>query len=222
MNYITYIAAGIPPATALLFYLYLLLRNNKRFGILLIKSYFVGMIGSLVLLLSLYIANYLGMNTFVSLKRTLFFSFVFVGFGAELGKFIVFRFYILPKQEVDTPIHGITFSVMTALGFSTVSVLLFLFDLYESKPPYPTNMYLLLSAPSNIIFAIILGYFVGLGKFVESKFFYSLTGLAAASFFNGLFKFCLITHDYKLLNLFAFGSALIIVILIVRALNYRP
>jgi protease PrsW len=221
MNYITYIAAGIPPATALVFYLYLLLRNNKKFGLLLIKAYFAGMIGSLVLLTSLYVANYVGMTTFLSLKRTLFYSFVFVGFGAELGKFLVFRLYILSKPEVDTPIHGITFSVMTALGFTTVSVLLFLFDVYESKPPYPTNMYLLLAAPSNIIFAIIMGYFVGLGKFMESRFIYAVTGLAASSFFNGLYKFCLITHDYKLLNLFAFGSAIIIVILIARAINFR-
>ena len=111
---------------------------------------------------------------------------------------------------------------MTSLGFTTAAVLLFIFNLYESKPPYPMNMYLLLATPSNIIFGIVMGFFIGLSKFVESRFIYSLAGLVAASFFNGLFKFCLITHDYKLLNIFAFGSALIIVILIIRASNYRP
>jgi RsiW-degrading membrane proteinase PrsW (M82 family) len=222
MNYLTYIAAGLPPATALVLYGYLVLRNNKRFGLLLIKSYFAGMLGTVVLLLSFYISSSAGMAKFSSLYDTLLYSFLIVGFASELGKFLVLRFFVISKPEVDTPIHGITFSVMTALGFSTISVLFFLFDIYESKPPYPTNMYLLLSAPSNIIFAIIMGFFLGIGKFMESRFIYSLAGLLAASFFNGLFKFCLISHDYKLLNIFAFGSAIIIVILIIKAINFRP
>ena len=222
MSSLSYIALGIPPAVAIIFYLYLVLRNNIKFGFLLIKAFFAGLIVSAILLLSLYLANITGLDTFSNLNLTLFYAFVFVGFGAELGKFLVLRFYLIPKPEVDTPIHGITFSVMTALGFTTGAVLLFVFNLYESKPPYPMNMYLLLAAPSNIIFAIIMGFFVGMSKFVESRFVYALSGLAAASFFNGLFKFCLMTHDYKLLNLFAFGSALVIVVLIIRAISYRP
>jgi protease PrsW len=222
MGTISYIALGIPPGIAIFLYIYLVLRNNKRFGLLLIKSYLAGVIGSVVLLLSLYIANVTGMATFSGLYDTLIYAFVFVGIGAELGKFLVFRFYILVKPEVDTPVHGITFSVMIALGFTTAAVLMFVFNLFESKPPYPMNMYLLLAAPSNIIFGIIMGFFVGLSKFVESKFAYAFAGLIAASFFDGLFKFCLMTHDYKLLNLFAFGSALIVVVLIIKAINYRP
>ena len=222
MDTITYIALGIPPGIAIILYIYLVLRNNKRFGNLLIKSYIGGAIGSVVLLLSLFLANKVGLASFSNLYETLIYAFVFVGFGAEFGKFLVYRFYILSKPEVDTPVHGITFSVMTALGFTTVSVLLFVFNLYESKPPYPMNMYLLLAAPSNIIFAIIMGFFVGMSKFVESRFLYALAGLAAASFFDGLFKFCLMTHDYKLLNIFAFGSALVVVVLIIKAINYRP
>jgi RsiW-degrading membrane proteinase PrsW (M82 family) len=222
MDTITYIALGIPPGIAIILYIYLVLRNNKRFGNLLIKSYIAGAIGSVVLLLSLFLANKAGFASFSNLYDTLLYAFVFAGFGAELGKFLVYRFYILSKPEVDTPVHGITFSVMTALGFTTVSVLLFVLNLYESKPPYPMNMFLILAAPSNIIFGIVMGFFVGMSKFVESRFTYAFAGLIAASFFNGLFKFCLITHDYKLLNLFAFGSALIIIILIIRAINYRP
>jgi RsiW-degrading membrane proteinase PrsW (M82 family) len=222
MDTISYIASGIPPGIAIILYIYLVLRNNLRFGFILIKSFFAGFIVSAVLLLSLYIANITGLDTFSSLNRTLFYAFVFVGFGAELGKFLILRFYLLSKPEVDTPIHGITFSVMIALGFATGAVLLFVFNVYESKPPYPTNMYLLLAAPSNIIFGIIMGFFVGMSKFVESRFTYAFGGLIIVSFFSGLFKFCLITHDYKLLNIFAFGSALIIVVLIIKAINYRP
>jgi protease PrsW len=222
MDTLSYIASGIAPGIAIILYIYLVLRNNKRFGILLIKSFIAGAIGSVVLVLSLYLANMFGLASFSNLFDTLVYAFVFVGFGAELGKFLVFRFYILPKPEVDTPVHGITFSVMTALGFTTVAVLLFVFNVFETKPPYPMNMYLLLAAPSNIIFGIVMGFFVGTSKFVESRFTYAFGGLIVASFFSGLFKFCLITHDYKLLNIFAFGSALIIVVLIIRAINFRP
>jgi len=222
MTAISYIGLSLPPVIAIIFYIYLVLRNNSKFGLLLIKSFVAGVISSFILLLVLFLADMLDLDRFTSLYRTLFYAFVFVGFGAELGKFLVLRFYLLSKPEVDTPLHGITFSVMTALGFTTGAVLLFVFDIFESKPPYPLNMYLLLAAPSNIIFAIIMGFFVGTSKFMESKFLYAFGGLAAAAFFNGLFKFCLITHDYKLLNIFAFGSALIVVVLIIKAINYRP
>ena len=114
------------------------------------------------------------------------------------------------------------FSVMIALGFTTVTVLLFVFQLYDNNPPYPRNMYLFLAAPSNIIFAVVMGFFVGMSKFMESKFSYAIFGLLGAGFFNGLFKFCLITHDYKLLNLFAFGAALVVMVLIIKAVNHRP
>ena len=222
MNTISYIASCISPASALIFYIYLVLRNNKRFGNLLIKSYIAGAIGSIILVLSLYIADLTGLASFSNLYDTLFFSFIFLGFGSELGKFLVYRFYVLPKPEVDTPIHSMAFSVMVALGFTTVTVFLFVFNLYDSKPPYPGNMYLLLAAPSNIIFAVVMGFFVGMSKFIESKLSYALFGLLAASFFNGLFKFCLISHDYKLLNIYAFGAGLVGMVLIIRAISYRP
>jgi RsiW-degrading membrane proteinase PrsW (M82 family) len=222
MNTLSYIGISLPPGIALVLYIYLVLRNNKKFGMLLIKTFIAGLISSSVLLLFLFLANKTGFDTFSGLIRTLIYAFIFVGFGSELAKFIVLRFYALSKPEVDTPVHGITFSVMTALGFATGSVLLFVFNIYEAKPPYPLNMYLLLAAPANIIFAIIMGFFVGTSKFVESRFLYAVGGLIAATFFNGLFKFCLITHDYKLLNIFAFGSALVVVVLIIRAINFRP
>ncbi len=221
MDNVKYIALGIPPVIAIILYLYLVLRNNKRFGNLLIKSFVAGAFGSVILILSLSLTNLVGLTTPTSLYDTLLYAFVFVGFGSELGKFLVFRYYILPKPEVDTPIHGISFSIMTALGFTSVTVILFVLNLFDTKPPYPTNMYLLLAAPSSIIFAVIMGFFVGLSKFVESRFTYAMAGLFAASFFNGLFKFCLITHDYKLLNIYAFGSALIIMVLIIKAINHR-
>jgi RsiW-degrading membrane proteinase PrsW (M82 family) len=221
MDTISYIALCIPPVIAIIFYAYLVLRNNKRFGLLLLKSYIAGAIAPLVLIFSIYIAKLSGLDTFTNLFDTLLYAFIFLGFGSELGKFLVYRFYILSKPEVDTPIHSIAFSVMVALGFTTMTVLLFVFDLFDASPPYPKNMYLLLAAPSNIIFAVVMGFFVGMSKFIESKVSYALFGLLAAGFFNGLFKFCLITHDYKLLNIFAFGSALIVMVLIIKAVNQR-
>ena len=221
MDTISYIGLCMPPVLAIILFLYLLLRNNKRFGFLLMKSYLAGAIASIFMVGSLYIAKYSGLAIFTSLFDVLVYAFVFLGFASELGKFLVFRFYVLSKPEVDTPIHSMAFSVMISLGFTTVAVLLFVFNLLDTSPAYPKNMYLLLAAPSNIIFAVVMGFFVGMSKFIESKFTYALFGLLAASFFNGLFKFCLITHDYKLLNIFAFGSALVVMVLIIKAINYR-
>jgi len=215
MDTTSYIGLCMPPVLALILFLYLLLRNNKKFGFLLIKSYLAGAISSIFMIGSLYLAKFAGLSTFNSLFDVLVYAFVFLGFASELGKFLVLRFYVLSKPEVDTPIHSMAFSVMISLGFTTVAVLLFALDLFDVSPAYPKNMYLLLAAPSNIIFAVVMGFFVGMSKFIESKFSYQIFGLLAASFFNGLFKFCLITHDYKLLNIFAFGSALVVMVLII-------
>jgi hypothetical protein len=49
-----------------------------------------------------------------------------------------------------------------------------------------------------------------------------MTGLFAASFFHGLFQFCLLTNDKRLLVITITGTALIALILLVKAVQTRP
>ncbi|PJF32851.1 MAG: hypothetical protein CUN57_03740, partial [Phototrophicales bacterium] len=66
---------------------------------------------------------------------------------------------------------------------------------------------------ANLFFAVIMGFFVGMGKSRENKFVDSMTGLFGASFFHALYNFCFITNDMRLLLFFSIGSFVIVILL---------
>jgi hypothetical protein len=75
------------------------------------------------------------------------------------------------------------------------------------------------AGPASIIFGVIMGFFIGLGKLRHMRFIDSMTGLAAAVFFHGLYDFCLLTHDLKLMWAFFIGSAIIALSLGIAAIR---
>ncbi|MFH1298029.1 MAG: PrsW family glutamic-type intramembrane protease [Bacteroidota bacterium] len=222
MRPLVYITLGFAPVIAGVLYYYFYRRNGKAFSLLLVNSFFLGMLGILILVAAQYLSSWLGLNELRNLKRTLFYSFVTVGFAAELGMYIIYRYLIIPKEIIDKPIHGITFSIMVALGFSTIRILLFILDPLGIRSLFPETLYAFVFVPANLIFAVIMGFYVGMAKFLKSRFVYNMTGLFAAAFFHGLFNFCLLTKDFKLLSLFAFGSTVIVFILGIKAAFTKP
>jgi len=203
-------------------YLYFTYRHNKSFGNVLLKAFLAGASGVVVLVLAEFLSSILGLNELRSLKRLLFFSFITIAGSAELGKFIFLRYYIIPKNEVDKPLHGITFSIMSALGFSTLALLLFVINPFGTSSVFPATLYAFVFVPANIMFSVIMGFFVGMSKFLKTRFVFSLTGLLGAAFFHGIFNFCMITQDFKLLSLFSFGSTVIVFILGMKAAFTEP
>ncbi|NQV01043.1 MAG: PrsW family intramembrane metalloprotease [Bacteroidia bacterium] len=222
MRPLVYITLGFAPIIAGVLYIYFSRRNGKEFLSLLLKSFFLGMLGILVLIAAQYLSSLLGLNELRTLKRTIFYSFVTVGFASELGMYIVYRYLIIPKEAVDKPILGITFSIMVALGFSTIRILFFILDPLEIRILFPETLYSFVFVPANLIFAVIMGFYVGMAKFLKSRFVYNMTGLFAAAFFHGLFNFCLLTKDFKLLSLFAFGSMVIVFVFGIKAAYTKP
>jgi len=217
MRPIVYITLIFAPLVILIMYGYFSRRQNASYTGLLLKSYVFGVLGAVILIAALCLSQLLGLNDLRSLKRSLFFSFVTIGFSAELGKFLITRYFIIPKKQIDRPIDAITFSISTAMGFATLALLVFITDIFSIKNLYPYTLLSFIYIPANIFFAVILGFFLGMGKFFKTRFIYSTTGLLCAAFFHGLFTFCLVTHDFKLLSLFAFGGTIIVLILGLKA-----
>ncbi len=222
MRTIVYITLAFAPVITGMILFYFSRKYDRNFTSLMLKSFFLGMLGIIVLIAAQYISSLLGLNDLRTLKRILFYSFVTVGFGSELGMYIIFRYLIIPKEPINKPIHGITFSIMVALGFSTVRILLFIIDPLDIRSLFPQTLYPFIFVPANLIFAVIMGFFVGMAKFLKSQFVYNMTGLFAAIFFHGIFNFCLLTKDFKLLSLFAFGSMVIVFILGIKAALTKP
>jgi len=222
MRPIAFFALGFAPLIAMIMYLYFRKRNDKEFSRLMVYSFLTGATGVVLLVAAELISAKLGLTQLSSLKRIIFYSFITIGGSAELGKFIVFRYLVINKQAIRKPIDAITFSTMTALGFSTIALVLYTLNLFTPQSHFPATLYPLIFVPANILFAVIMGFFVGMAKFVKGRIVFSLTGLLGAAFFHGIFNFCLLTNDFKLLSLFSFGSAVIVLILVIKAASTLP
>jgi len=222
MRPVAFITLAFAPVIAIGIYIYLGQKYGKAFKKVLIQSFLCGIAGVLILAAAKFLSTVLGLNNLTNLKRTLFYSFVTIGFASELGKFLLYRYYIIPKKTIDRPIHGVTMSVMVSLGFCTIALLSFMLDPFHTQALYPYTLYAFIFVPANIIFSIIMGFFVSMGKFIKTYFMFALTGLFGAVFFQGLLIFTLITQDFKLLSLFAFGSTAIVFILGIKAALTEP
>jgi RsiW-degrading membrane proteinase PrsW (M82 family) len=217
MKPIVYITLFFAPVIILMMWGYFSKSQGASYTGLLIRSFALGALGVLIMIAALSLSYVLGFNELRSLKSSLFFSFITVGLSSELGKFLVCRYLIIPKEQVDRPIDGITFSISTSMGFATLTLLLFVTNPIGIKDLYPYTLMPFIYVPATILFSVILGFFLGMGKFSKPRYIYSLTGLLCATFFHGLFTFCLVTDDFKLLSLFAFGSTIIVFILGLKA-----
>ena len=95
-----------------------------------IFSFLAGSSGGLYLLAAETLSGMLGISQLGSLNRTLFYSFITIAGSSELGKFVVFLYMTRRENCVKNPIDAITCSIMTALGFASVTLIFFYFNLF--------------------------------------------------------------------------------------------
>jgi len=214
MEYLNYLSILIPPLIALGLYLYL--RTGKfDFSVkLLASSYLWGMASIVLVILIQFLAAHFDLDNLHNLRWLLFYSLVIVGFFSELSKFFFLKVICYPQKDFRTPLDGIVFSIMIALGFATVNNILILVNIPHLEV---SGVNAWTSGPANIIFGGLMGFFLGLGKLRGMRWVDSMTGLAAAVFFHALYAFTLLTKDYKLLAAFFIGSGIILVSLIIAS-----
>jgi RsiW-degrading membrane proteinase PrsW (M82 family) len=227
MRPIAYLTLSFAPIIATFLYFYFKKRSDNGFERRLLYSYLLGACSVALLIAAIAFSAALKLDNLVSLKRIVFFAVITVAGSSELGKFLVLRYLIADKKENKKPIDTITFSIMTALGFSSVVLILFstgLFDMQNLnlEVPFPVTLYAFIYVFATILFSVIMGFFTGMARFLKGRFVYSLTGLLGALVFHGIFNFCLLTSDFKLLSLFSFGSTVIVFFLTIKAANTDP
>lgn len=216
MEFLNYIYFVIPPAIAILIFFYAKALQNEWPAGLLIRAFVWGMFSIVLVLTVQVIAAVFDLDNLTNLRRILFYSLVIMAFFSELGKFTILKVFFYPKKEFRTPVDGILVSVMISLGFATMNNILS----FVNIPHLSVSSVNALSAgPANVIFGLMMGFFIGLGKLRKMRLVDSMTGLAAAIFFHALYDFCLLTRDYKLLWAFFIGSAIIAVSLWIAALR---
>lgn len=188
-------------------------RGKDRYpGIL--ASFVLGALSIVITLVFMFIANRFGLDIFSNVRRIIFYSFVVMGIGSELGKYLLLRYKSFPKDSFNGPLDGIVYSIVISMGFAFMGNVLYFTLPYYQEVDF---LYAYTVVLGNLFFAVILGFFVGMGKSRENKFVDSMTGLFGASFFHALYNFCFITHDIRLLVFLSIGAFVIVIMLYYKA-----
>jgi len=218
MEFVKYLTFLIPLAISILLFLYFRFKIGKDSSRLLIQSFILGMFSMIPVLFIQMFAAYLELDSLTSIRRIIFYAVVIMAFSSELFKFLAFRIFIYPKGKMSNPVDGIVYAVMIAMGFATLNNLMYFITLPNLAV---STVNAVTSGPANVIFGILMGFFIGLGKMRKMRFIDSMTGLVAAIFFHGLYDFCLLTKDYRLLGAFFAGSVLIALSLSITAIRLK-
>ena len=131
-----------------------------------------------------------------SLLTTFLFSFFVIAFTEELSKFLFLRLYAYPKDAFNEPMDGIVYAVMVGMGFATLENILYTFG--ENGGIATAIGRAFTAVPAHGAFAVMMGAYVGLAKFVpEKRDQYMLTSIALPVFFHGLYDFFLLQKSYE-------------------------
>jgi protease PrsW len=214
-NYLISIAVTL--LIAALIYIYLGLRFKKGSSTALLLVFIFGFLSIGINVLFFYITDFTGLFPLGnSIKRVAFYALVTAGFAREFGKFLVVRIVVMNRNDFSNPADGIVYTVMAALGFSFAALLWnIVFPLEGSSEFYRS----ILTLPANLLTAIILGFFLGLGQLRKNIFIDSMTGIIAATLFHAVFEFSLLTNDVSLITVAFAGSVVIVAILINKAIG---
>lgn len=213
------LAIAIAPGISIAILIYMLDRRDPEPVKLLIRCFLLGMLSTgIPLLMQLYASSQGWSTNNEHIWQTAIFAFGIVGLSEELGKYIMLRFYAYPKRAFNEPFDGIVYSVMIGMGFATTENIAYVLQ-------YGINtglMRMFTSVPAHATFAILMGYYVGLAKFIpQHRRTLIFTGLFWAIAFHGAFDFFLFIGDNIFLMAGSLLSLFIAIRLSIRAIRHH-
>ncbi|ATL47924.1 PrsW family intramembrane metalloprotease [Chitinophaga caeni] len=160
------LALAIAPGIAISIFIYFLDKYDKEPLSLLVKSFLLGCLCTVFPLL----LQLLAVNNGIKLDpsntwQTFSYSFIIIGFSEEFAKFGILLIYPFRKKAFNEPYDGIVYSVMIGMGFATAENVAYVLEFGART----AVVRMFLSIPAHACFAIIMGYFIGLAKFVNKE-----------------------------------------------------
>ncbi|MDX1828291.1 MAG: PrsW family glutamic-type intramembrane protease [Lutibacter sp.] len=205
------------PVITVIIYIYIKDRFEKEPKLLLLYNFLFGAIASILISSILYFLYDIllphpdRLNVFHQFLK----AFFMVGLVEEFSKYIIVRYYAQPKKAFNEPFDGIIYAVMVSMGFAFVENLLYVFD----GGIQVALIRAVTAVPAHAVFAIIMGYFMGIAKFSNHKIKWNLIGLGLAIIFHGAYDFFLFINFIPGISLGAFVSLIIGIILAKRAIK---
>lgn len=212
------LAIALAPGIAISLLIYWLDRREREPVRLLIRSFMLGVICTCFPLLVEGTAQRLGIGAGGGALATAFFAFGIVGLSEELGKYFVLRYFAFPKAAFNEPFDGIVYSVMIGMGFATTENIV-----YVMQYGIGTGLVrMFISVPAHAAFAVLMGYYAGLAKFIpQHRKTLLFTGLFWAVAFHGAFDFFLLIGDSFFLVAASLLCLFIAIRLSVRAIKHH-
>lgn len=199
------IVAAVLPALLLCLLIYLLDKYDREVLVPLAITFALGMLCALPAVGIQWLAVKAGIEDSNHIALLLINVFIVVALSEELVKLAALLLYPYRQSFFDEPLDGIVYMMMIGMGFATVENLI-----YAKKFGMETTLVRSFTAvPAHAIFAVILGYFAGLSKFVEQdKKRLIGKGLLITVLIHGIYDFFLLQEYYDWLMVFGLAVLL--------------
>ena len=185
---------AVVPGLAISYWIYHQDKYEKEPYIILLACFFWGFVSTIPAVLGQ--TYFRDTEDAHSLLTTFLFSFFVIALTEELSKFLFLRLYAYPKDAFNEPMDGIVYAVMVGMGFATLENVLYTFS--ENGGIATAIGRAFTAVPAHGAFAVMMGAYVGLAKFIpEKRDQYMLTSVALPVFFHGLYDFFLLQKSYQ-------------------------
>lgn len=208
---------AVVPVFIIILYIYIKDKHEKEPKKLLLISFILGAIVSIVITTILYVFFdlFLPIPEKYSVWQQFIKAFFIVGLTEEFSKYIIVRYYAQTKRQYNEPFDGIVYAVMVSMGFAATENIF-----YVLEGGYQVALIRAFTAvPAHATFGILMGYFMGIAKFSNNRIKWNLIGLLLAIVFHGSYDFFLFIDFVPGIWLGAFVSLLIGIILSRKAIK---
>lgn len=190
------ILLAILPGLIISFVIYRMDKYEREDRMPLLICFGLGMVATVPGLFFQTWINELGIEESANLFQTFLFSMFIVSLSEELLKFACLMLYPYRQDFFNEPMDGIVYSVMIAMGFATLENVL-----YATEFGLGTTIVRAFTAiPAHAVFAIFMGYFVGLSRFETNRnkrFKLIGLGLLWAVVIHGVYDFFILQEAYE-------------------------
>ncbi len=185
MNLLILLAFAVAPGVCIAIFIYLKDKHEREPIGLLVKSFFYGM-GSVVvtLIISVPLSKFISLDE-QDLSQQAVHAFIIVALVEEFSKYIFVRGILYRNPNFNEPFDGIVYSVMVSMGFATLENVMYVKDGGWSV----AVLRMFTAVPAHASFAVLMGYYLGLAKFVHHKSYYGWIGLGIATLFHGAYDY---------------------------------
>lgn len=177
---------ALAPGLAIMLYIYLKDKHEREPLSLLFISFVYGVFSTAITLGISFPLEFLLTLKEDDVVHQFIQAFFKVALIEEFSKFFFVRFILYRNKNFNEPFDGIVYAVMVSMGFATLENVVYVYN-YGIE----TGILRMFTAvPAHATFGVLMGYFLGIGKFRHSnQFAFSLIALLAATLFHGAYDY---------------------------------